>query len=130
MTTPSLGTKGAELDLLIKQGSTLGPHTMTITDEFGTAINLTGCTLSAQIRKTADAATANCDAVFTIVDAVAGTVLWEFTAASTELLPCDPVDETAEASQYVWDMELLYASGRIVPLLYGNVSVYREVTKS
>ena len=103
---------------------------MTIKDSSGTAIDITGCTLSAQIRKTADALTADATAVFTVISAVNGSVSWEFPATETTALACDPVDETAADSQYVWDMELHYtSSGRVVPLLYGNVSVFREVTK-
>lgn len=129
MTTPTIGTKGARLDLLIKQGATLGPNTMTLNDGAGAPLNLTGCTVKAEIRKTANAPTADATAVCAVVGAAGGIVTWEFPAAETANITCDPVDETAEASQYVWDMELHYASGRVVPLLYGNVSVYREVTK-
>lgn len=129
-TNPTLGTKGALLDLLVKQGATLGPNTMYIKDNGGIAIDLTDCTLSAQIRKTADAPSADASAVFTVVDAVNGVVSWVFPAAETINLTCDPVDETAEASQYVWDMELHYTlTSAVAPLLHGNVSVYREVTK-
>ncbi len=130
MTTPILGTKGANLDLLVKQGATLGPNTMYIRDSGGIAINLTNCTLSAQIRKTADAPTADVSAVFTVLDAPNGVVSWVFPAAETINLVCDPDSESAAASQYVWDMELHYTlTSAVAPLLYGNVSVYREVTK-
>lgn len=130
MTIPTLGTKGAQLNLLIKQGSTLGPNTMTLMDSSGAPMNLTGCTVKAEIRKTADAPTADASAICAVVGAAGGIVTWEFPAGQTELLSCDPNDENAPASQYVWDMELHYTSGRVVPLLYGNVSVYREVTKA
>ncbi len=38
-------------------------------------------------------------------------------------------DETVEASQYVYDIEMESGAGVVTPLLYGTVSVYREVTR-
>jgi hypothetical protein len=130
MTTPTLGTKGAALDLLVRQGATLGPNSTLLKDGTGAAMDLTGCTLSAQIRRSPSSSTVDATATFTITNAVLGAFDWEFPATETAMLSCDAVDETLPESQYVWDMELLYASGRVVPLLYGAVSVFREVTKA
>ena len=130
MTNPTIGTKGALLDLLIRQGATCGPNYMSVKDSGGTAIDLTDVTITAQIRKTADAVTSMADAVVTIDVAANGTFHWQFDATDTAALTCDPVSEKAAASQYVWDMEMKYTTGgRVVPLLYGTVSVFREVTK-
>ena len=126
-----LGTKGAELDLLIRQGATAGVYSMYVKKADGTPLDLTGATFSAQIRKTPDSAPlAGVAFVFTIEDAVAGAVLWSIPAESTALIPCSEIDENQPESQYVWDMELERADGSIMPLLYGVVKVFREITRS
>lgn len=126
---PQIGNKGTELDLLIRQGATFGPNECTLLGEDGLGINLTGATLRAQIRKTPSSATASASAVFTITSPSTGTFVWEFTSAETTTLLADDSSEEAEASTYVWDMELQDASGDVIPLLYGKVNVFREVTK-
>jgi len=128
---PQIGTKGSELDLLIRQGATFGPIVSTITNPNGTAMNLTGATLRAQIRKTPTSPLVE-GAVgeFTITNAAAGQFSWGFSAAVTELLVADSESELAAASTYVWDMELEDLSGRVIPLMYGKVNVFREVTKT
>ena len=122
-----IGSKGAELDLLIRQGATFLASSQMTTG--GTPVNLTGATLRAQIRKTpsntiAEGATAVC----TITNAVEGRFTWEFTDEATAALVAG-VDENDSLSQYVWDMEVEYADGRVYPVMYGVVKVFREVTK-
>ena len=126
---PTLGTKGGELDLLLKQGSTFGPHLITLKDSNNTAINITGATIRAQIRKTSDAATTTATGDFVITNGSAGQFTFGFNTTATSALQVDPSSETATDSQYVWDMEIQYADGRVYPLMYGKVSVFREVTK-
>jgi hypothetical protein len=130
MPAPVIGTKGAELDLLIRQGATFGPNTCTLTNPNATPVNLTGATLRAQIRKTATSTLVpGATGTFVITNAANGVFTWEFTAAVTQLLTADNDSEAAAASTYVWDMELQDASGRVIPLCYGKVNVFREVTK-
>jgi hypothetical protein len=124
-----VGSKGGNLDLLIRQGATLGPNVTQIKDRAGAAIDITGATIRSEIRKTPDAIVVDATAVCTITDAVNGTFTWSFTAAETKLLDADPLDEQQPLSKYVWDMEIQYATGRIQPLMYGDVRVFREVTK-
>ena len=124
-----VGSKGGNLDLLIRQGATLGPNVTQIKDRAGVAIDITGATIRSEIRKTPDAIAVDATAVCTITDAANGTFTWSFTAAETKLLDADPVDEQQPLSKYVWDMEIQYVGGRIQPLMYGDVRVFREVTK-
>lgn len=124
-----VGSKGGNLDLLIRQGATLGPNSTQLKDRTGTAIDITGATIRSEIRKTPDAVTVEATAVCTITDAANGAFTWEFTAAQTKLLDADPIDEQQPTSLYVWDMEIQYADGRIQPLMYGDARVFREVTK-
>lgn len=127
----TLGSKGAELNLLIRQGATFGPNVCTLTNPDTSPVNLTGCTFRAQIRKTAsDPLSSGAAATFTITNAALGEFYWEFTDEVTTVLVADSVSETAPASIYTWDMELEDASGRVIPLLYGTVNVFREVTKT
>jgi hypothetical protein len=130
-TNPTVGTKGGLLDLLIRQGATCGPNNVALKNSAdGTPISLVDCTITGQIRKTADAATALATAVITVVDAANGLFIWEFTATATAALTADPDSETADASKYVWDMEALNTTTtRVIPIFYGEAFVWREVTK-
>jgi hypothetical protein len=126
---PVLGTKGGELDLLLKQGSTFGPHQITLKDSNNQPINITGATIRAQIRKTSDAANPVATGDFVLVTPGSGVFTFGFSSVSTSSLLVDTVSETGTDSQYVWDMEIQYSDGRVYPLMYGKVSVFREVTK-
>jgi hypothetical protein len=128
---PQIGSKGANLDILVRQGSTFGPNRCTLTNPDTSPVNLTGCTFRGQIRKTAsDPLSSGASATFTIINAAAGIFDWEFTDEATTTLTADNISETAPASVYVYDVEMEDASGRVIPLLYGNVNVFREVTKT
>ena len=126
---PQLGTKGAELDLLIRQGATLGPFNMKVLTADGNDVDLTSAVFRAEIRRTAESpALAGVTFTFTITTPLEGVVDWEVDADSTtELIAGE--SETDTESQYVWDMEVELSDGRVLPLLYGKVSVFREVTK-
>lgn len=127
---PTIGHKGENLDLLIRQGATLGPIHMLLEEDDGSPLNLTGCTLVAQIAKTADGPIiAGASATFNIINAAAGEVEFTFSDEATAVLTADPDSETAEASTYVWGMDLYRADGRVEALLYGTASVFRNIPK-
>jgi hypothetical protein len=48
---PQIGTKGSELDLLIRQGATFGPNSCTLTNPDNSPVNLTGATIKMQLKK-------------------------------------------------------------------------------
>lgn len=126
----TLGTKGAELNLLVRQGATQGPYRMTINKADGSPLDITGGLFRAQIRRTANSAPIpGCTFTFTIITPLSGIVEWSIDADSTGVLQASETSETDPLSTYVWDMELELASGRIIPLTYGAVNVFREVTK-
>lgn len=128
---PQIGTKGAELDLLIRQGATFGPIVSRITNPNGTPMNLAGATIRAQVRKTPTSPIGEgCTASFNIIEAADGRFQWFFTAAATQTLAADAESELSPSSTYVWDMELEDSTGRIIPIFYGKVNVFREVTKA
>jgi hypothetical protein len=126
MTT--LGYIGEKLDLLVKQGSTLGPFTVTLANPDTAPVDLTGATLRAHLRKKAldSAKVAQFDVVVT--DAAAGKFQFGMTDEATAAIPAGETLKDV-ASVYVWDMELEDASGRVLPLYYGDVKVFREVTR-
>jgi hypothetical protein len=125
---PMIGTKGANLDLLVRQGSTFGPNEITIKDSQGVSKDITGAVIRGQVRKTPSAGV-SATIVSTVTSAIQGKFVWSIPATQTTLLVADANSETAAASQYVWDMEIEYPDGTIYPLLYGNVNVFREVSK-
>lgn len=129
MTTPQIGTKGEPLNLLIRQGATFGPKHCTIYSGAGVPEDITGCSFLAEIRKTPDTSTVAAVATFVITNAAAGEFTFTFPASATADIDAGSVDEAEPASQYVWDMEMHYPDGRVRPLVYGEVSVFREVSK-
>lgn len=128
MVAPTIGYKGEELNLLVRQGATFGPVTGTLTGAGATPVNLTGCIIRGQVRRTAASVGVSAPLTVTLTDPTNGVFTYEITAADTTLLSAGN-SETDADSQYVWDMEMVDTSGRILPLTWGAVAVFREVTK-
>ena len=126
-TAPVLGSIGDKIDLLIKQGSTYGPMVATIKNPDLTPVNLTSCLIRGQIRKKALDVAVVADFVVAITDEPGGVFEFSLTDEVTALITCDEIKEKP-GSKYVWDMELEDALGRVIPLYYGDVTVFREVT--
>lgn len=125
----SIGSKGAELDIVIRQGATFGPMTCTLTNPDTTPINLTGSTITGQIRKYPDDVTSmGISATIVLTNPSGGVFTWSFTAASTATLDADPESENSPGSIYQYDLEMTDSSGRVIPLLYGKAKVFRNVS--
>jgi hypothetical protein len=125
---PPIGSFGKQLDLNIRQGATFGPVTLTLKNPDNSAVNLTGSTVRGQIRKRALDTDVVCAFGVTITDATGGVCTLNLTKEVTAAI------QTAENpaspdSRYVYDVELLDSAGRVLPLLYGAVTVLREVTR-
>lgn len=123
-----VGDVGARLDLKIRQGAEFLIE-LTLSAG-GVAIDLTGFSLRAQMRKTGAAAAvaATFDCVVTV--AAEGKATVGLTSAVTALITAgESLNEAA--SRYVWDLELVEAGSpeKVTPLLYGEVRVQREVTR-
>lgn len=133
MPTPQIGYYGERLDMLIRQGATLGPFDAQMKNPAppkgdGLPVNLTGCTIRGQIRKKALSTTITATLTCTIVNASEGRYRWELSAAQTgAIVAGEKVTDTT--SQYVWDLELVDTAGRVTPLYYGACIVLREVTR-
>lgn len=127
---PTIGHKGENLDLIIRQGATFGPLHMLLEEDDGSPIDLTGCTLLAQIAKTADGPLiSGASGTFNVIDAAGGEVEFSFTDQATAVLTADPDSETGPDSTHVWGLDLHRADGRVQPLLYGTVNVFRNIAK-
>jgi hypothetical protein len=127
---PKIGSVGAELDLLIKQGGTFGPVTVTARNPDATAMDLTGCTVRGQIRKKALDSTVVASFVCTVdPDQVANRGKFVF-GLTDEVTAAIVADEQPAKSLFVWDMELEDGAGRVTPLYHGQVTVFREVTRA
>lgn len=123
----SIGNFGANLDLNIKQGSTFSA-TVTVTNPDSSPVNLTGSSLRAQIRKLALDTAVVAQFVMQIVDAVNG--VFTMTLSDTDTAAIITGEQLAStASKFVWDLEMVDSAGRVIPLMYGDVKVFREVTR-
>jgi len=126
---PQIGSIGERLDIILRQGSTLGPFIVRLTDSFGAPIDLTGATIQGQVRKNAlDSGLPV--AVFEInyINREDGQFSFGMARNTTVSIPSGEYQKD-EASQYKWDMELIDASSRCIPLYYGNFENFREVTR-
>lgn len=125
----TLGYIGERLDLLIRQGATFGPFECSMLNPDETPVDLTGCVLQGHIRKKALDNTVVTSLAITITEPVNGRYVFGLSGEATSLIVAgesikDPV------SKYVWDMELIDANLRVIPVYYGDVSVFREVTRA
>jgi uncharacterized protein YjbI with pentapeptide repeats len=127
----TLGSKGANLDIVIRQGASFGPYVCTLTNDDLSPVDLTGSTFRGQVRKTVnDPTSTGAEFSFTIINAAAGQFEFYLTDEQTTTLTADMQSEENLASQYVWDMELEDSAGRVTPIVEGKAKVYREVSKA
>lgn len=129
MSTQTIGSIGERLDLLIRQGATLGPFVCTMTTPDSTPVDLTGAIIRGQIRKAFNSADVTAQLVVTITDAPAGKYQFGLDAATTTAIAAG-ANVTKPESLYVWDLELVDTLGRVIPLYWGDARVHREVTRA
>lgn len=119
---------GAQVDLALQQGADFAT-TLTFQNPDTTPVNLTGCALAAVIRRRGlDKPQV---AAFTVVinsPATAGIAAMTMARVISAALPCGetPADPVY---QFVWDLKLTDAAGKISTPLWGNVTVQRDVTR-
>lgn len=123
------GNLGLELNLQIRQGATLGPVVLTLTDAAGVPIDLTGSQFRGQIRKTRGATAVVGDFEFNILEPLAGKVAIDVTEAVSLAIPCGETTRDP-LSQYVYDILMDDISGVPFPVMYGTVSVLKGVTRA
>lgn len=126
--TIEIGFLGEEMHLSIKQGATFGPVTATMTNPDGTPVNLTGCGFVGTIRKKAkDTDPPIGSLTFAITDAVNGKYQFSMSDTATAALPCGESLQSGD-STFVYDIMMSDAGGNVLPLYYGKVTVFREVS--
>lgn len=121
-----LSNIGAQLNLAIAQNADFGPVTLTFTNADGTPVDLTGCNLAADLKKTPTGPVVE-PFTCTITSPTTGVATLYMSAATTASLPCG-ASLTDPASAYVWDLKLTTGAAVISRPLWGNVTVWREVT--
>lgn len=107
-------------NLFIDQGSNFS-YSITATDEYGTALSITagsGYTASGQLRRSYYSLTST--SFVAGVTGATGNITFSLGATSTAAL---------KPGRYVYDIELLYPSGKVVRQLQGTITVDPEVTK-
>ena len=124
----TIGYIGDELDLIIRQGGTFGPYRLTIRNPDGTPVNLQDAVFRGQIRKSPDALTVDASFIFSVTNPLQGKVEFEIDAVSTAAI-MSGLSLSDEESNYVYDIEYVNEVNRVLPLLYGKVFMFREVTK-
>lgn len=108
----------ADQDLILTRGDT-ETLVVTIQDDNGAAINITGRTYRAQVRSSQDSTTIKASFTCTVTNGSGGQVTCVLSAADSATLP---------SGQYYWDLEE-NASGVISTILAGQVTVLADVTR-
>ena len=108
----------ADQDLTITRGDT-ETLVVTIEDDAGSAINITGRTYRAQIRSSQDSTTIKASFTCTVTSGANGQVTCVLSATDSA---------TLSSGQYFWDLEET-ASGVVSTILSGNVTVLADVTR-
>jgi len=121
------------LNITIEQGADF-IRLLTIKDDVGTPINLTGYTFKSDLK---DQTCGDVVASFSFVLANQGTnpgeVTWSMSAAITSGIEAQCVvagDGTFTTTPYLYDIEMTMPSGEIDRIMRGNCNVSPEVTTS
>lgn len=126
MSTTAIGSIGKQQNLVVRQGADFS-FTARLKNPDGTPMDLTGATVRAQMRPTAASSTFVAFTV-TILDPLNGRFVIALSAAQTAPLACGE-SLTDPKSRWAWDLEIQDSLGRVIPLLHGVASVFREVTR-
>jgi len=117
---------GDRVDLEVRQGSTLGPVRCILTDDSLTPvpIDLTGYTITGMVRRNYGDPLPAAVMEVTFIGALTDGI-FEFTipALITVAMPSEH-----PFASYLWDMEMTHTSGLVIPLYYGQLRLYPEVT--
>lgn len=119
-------------NITIWQGSTFGMN-LVLKNEDGTVQDLTGYSARMEIRPTYRAATyeerlSSSNGEITI-EATNGKLILELSAARTSNITVDLSNGKPPKSTYVYDLEI-DIDGTVSKILYGDFTVYGEVTRS
>jgi hypothetical protein len=119
-------------NLTMWQGSTFG-LVITVKDANNVVQNLTSYTARMQMRPSYDSGTAT-ESLTTsngeiTITAETGNVALELAASRTANITVDLTNGKPPKTSYVYDLELIDGDGKVSKILYGDVTVYGEVTR-
>lgn len=126
-TTQDLGYLGEKLDLTVKQGSTFGPFTFILKNPDQTAVDISQIEIRGKVKKSKNSTEF---VAFNIIktDSVNGTFELSLSSEQTGNLDCG--SSLADVnSKYIYDVELDSGLGQVTPFIYGDLKVFREVTR-
>ena len=111
---------GERLDIQVRRGVTVGPYKHTFKKADGSIFDLTGCTVSGQVRSDDELQTLLATFTVNMPNPQEGWYTFEI-----------PADETVDIppGTYKFDTEMLMADGSVVPVFYGVFSLTVEVTR-
>ena len=110
----------AYVELYMDQGASF-TNTLTITDDVTNApVNISGYTLTSQMRRSYYSANATANITCTIVSANTGNVQMSMTPANTALI---------KAGRYLFDVETTDTNNYVVRILEGIINVTPGITR-
>lgn len=124
----AIGTFGERFDILFRQGASFGPVDAVMESAPGVPVNLTGCTITGEVRHAANASKVLATLTCVIGAPLLGQYSFKLTPAATAGVPAGP-KTTDDDSKHVWDLRMLDAAGNVIPLYYGVVTVQHSVTR-
>jgi hypothetical protein len=114
------------------QGATFG-LAITVKDANNAVMNLSSYSARMQIRSSYNSGSATETLTSTngeiTITAATGNVALELAASRTANISVDLNNGKPPKSMYVYDLELIDGAGKVSKLLYGDVTVYGEVTR-
>jgi hypothetical protein len=130
-----IGNIGARKDFVIKQGSDFGPFAVTVYEPANppaprVPMNLSTKLFRGQVRRPGVGGALAADLVIVLQPAPGGPFVFSLPSSVTAVMQCgDRVQDSV--SQYVYDIEMVdTATGRVDPVMYGDIPVAIERTKS
>lgn len=109
-------------DIKIEQGADFELE-LTLQDEAGAAINVTGAIVRSMVRQSYETASPLITMIGTVVDGPTGQVKLEIPAATTSALDIHAV------TTCVYDMEVVLTTGKVIRVLEGKAIFSPEVTR-
>jgi hypothetical protein len=124
--------QGSQYNIEMQQGSTFELF-LTVNEPNGSVRDLTGYTAQMQIRSAYSSTTATETLSSTsgeiVIAPEQGKINIALSAARTAAIKVDLGGKKPPRSVYVYDLELSDAAGKTSKLLYGDVTVFGEVTR-
>lgn len=113
---------GARLDLLVQRGTDMPSVDLAFTNDDGTPVDFTGCTLIARATTRSDVPEdMNLEAVF--VDAAEGLAALDLASEEIEKMSTGANTSSKPRVAGGWTLALQTASGTVTPLFYGEIVV-------